>query len=77
MAHSGWRIVSQQTDQIVNTPGNQTVTGVQVYFTTGDGNEGSVFVPNQQYKPDTVHSMVNTQAHLIDSVGKLHNGPQD
>lgn len=77
MAHSGWRITSQATDQLVNTPGNQTMTGVQVYFVTGAGNEGSVFVPNQQYNPMTVHSMVNTAAHTIDSVGELHNGPQD
>ncbi len=77
MAHSGWRVTDQATDQIVNTPGNQTQTGVQVYFVTGDGNTGSIFVPNQQYKAATVHSMVNTAAHLIDGIGKLHNGPED
>lgn len=77
MAHSGWRVVSQATDQIVNTPGNQTVTGVQVYFVTGAGNEGSVFVPNQQYNAKTVHEMVNASAHTIDGVGQLHNGPQE
>lgn len=77
MAHSGWRVTSQATDQIVNTPGNQTQTGVQVYFVTGAGNEGSVFVPNQQYNSKTVHTMVNDAAHKIDSVGQLHNGPQE
>lgn len=77
MAHSGWRITAQVTDQIINTQANQTQTGVQVYFSTGVGNQGSVFVPNEQYNQHTVRNMVEAAAHLIDGIGSLSAGPAE
>lgn len=71
MAHSGWRVTQQVTDQIINTQAGLTQTGVQVYYATGEGNEGSVFVPNQQYKEHVVRGMLEAGATLLDTIGKM------
>jgi hypothetical protein len=77
MAGSGWKITAQLTDQVENTTAGQTVIGVRIYFITGSGNEGSVFIPNQQYTAKNVHSRVKVQAELIDEIGELSdNFPQ-
>lgn len=74
MAESGWRIVDQVTDQVQNTRAGATVTGVMVYFITGEGNEGSVFIVNQHYNAKNVRKAVQTQANLLDEVGNLAHG---
>lgn len=71
MARSGWIITSQLSDQFENTSAGQTVLGVRVYFITGDGNEGSVFVPDNLYKTKEVQERVRKRAELIDEVGRL------
>lgn len=74
MANSGWKITDQVTDQVQNTRAGATVTGVQVYFITGDGNEGSVFVMDQHYNAANVRKAVQAKANLIDEVGALAHG---
>lgn len=71
---TGWRITDQVTDQVQNTRAGATVTGVMVYFTTGEGNEGSVFIANQHYNAKHVRSAVQAQANLIDEIGGLSHG---
>ncbi len=71
MAGSGWKITAQLTDQVENTPSGQTLIGVRVYFITGNGNEGSVFVPNQQYSAKNVHSRVRRSAIELDEIGAM------
>jgi len=68
---SGWTVTSQLTDQYENTQSGQTLLGVRVYFVTGDGNEGSVFVPNNLYTTKNVTERIRAQAAAIDEVGKL------
>lgn len=72
---SGFRITGQVSDQVQNTQAGQTVTGTQVYFITGDGNEGSVFVQAQHYSAATVRKMCEAQATLIDDVGRINTLP--
>lgn len=74
MANSGWKITDQVTDQVQNTRAGATITGVQVYFVTGDGNEGSVFVMDQHYTAPNVRKAVQAKANLIDEVGALSHG---
>lgn len=69
--HSGWVVTSQVTDQIINTNAGQTVVGTYVYFITGDGNEGSVFVPDVHYSAKTVTAMIEARADVLDEVGRL------
>lgn len=70
-ARSGWTITSQLADQFENTNAGQTVLGVRVYFITGNGNEGSVFVPDNLYTTKNVQERVRKRAQLIDEVGEL------
>jgi hypothetical protein len=74
MAESGWRVTDQVTDQVQNTRAGAVVVGVQVYFQTGEGNEGSVFLANQHYNAKNVHKAISAQAKLIDEVGRLEQG---
>lgn len=73
--HSGWRITAQLTDQIDNTNAGQVITGVRVYFVTGNGNEGEVFIPNIHYNAKTVEQAVHNAASNLDGIGALHSGP--
>lgn len=74
MAESGWRVTDQVTDQVQNTRAGAVVVGVQIYFMTGEGNEGSVFISNQHYNAKNVHKAISEQAKLIDEVGRLAQG---
>lgn len=74
MANPGWRVTGQVSDQVQVTQAGATVTGVIVYFITGEGNEGSVFIANQHYNVKNVEKAVHAQAQLIDQVGRLGHG---
>lgn len=69
-APGGWSVTGQQetTEQAV---GGQFVSGRRVYFTTGAGNTGSVFVPDTMYDAPTVSRMVAAAAANVDTVGSL------
>ncbi len=69
MPSSGWIITGQVPDQYSAGAGGQPVLGVYVYFTTSDGNPGSVFVPDEHYTTANVRQMVEAKANVIDSVG--------
>lgn len=67
-----WEVTNQAADQVINTQAGQTIVGVIVYFVTGDGNEGSIFVPNSVYpNTATVREMVHKQAVIVDRTGRL------
>lgn len=73
--HSGWTITAQLTDQVIVTDAGRAVTGVQVFFITGDGNEGSVFIADNHYTLKVVKPAIDAKAALIDTVGSLTAGP--
>lgn len=68
---SGWIVTGQATGQVVNTQAGQSVVGTEVYFVTGDGNEGSVFVPDNKYTARNVKQAIHERAALLDEVGRL------
>lgn len=74
MTYSGYQVTSQASGQVQVTQAGQVVTGVQVYFTTGDGNTDSVFVPDEHYNVDNVRKMVTARATLVDTIGGLSDG---
>ena len=73
-AKEAWRVTSQAHDQVIVTQAGQSITGTYVYFLTGEGNEGSVFVPDPIYNEETVKAMVHDRAAKVDRVGRLHSG---
>lgn len=71
---TGWKVTSQVTDQTQVDDAGNTITGVVVYFTTGDGNQGNVFVPNRIFTKrhvETIKAMIREAAILLDYVGGL------
>jgi hypothetical protein len=74
--HSGWIVTSQLTDQVIVTAAGQAVTGVQVFFITGNGNEGSVFIANNHYTPKVVRPAIHAAAAQIDTIGQLSSAAQ-
>lgn len=73
MAGSGWIVTGQLANQIRNTPTNGTVEGTWIYFTTGKGNSGAVFVEDRIYRhTKKVHQMIRAEAALMDEIGDLN-----
>lgn len=69
-----WEVTGQQADQTQITQAGQVVTGHVVYFTTGEGNSDSVFVPDGQYNANTVRRLIEARAAIADEVGSLAAG---
>ena len=66
-----WNITSQVTDQTRNDSAGNTQVGSLVYYTTGDGNNGVVFIPNNLLKIKHVQETVRNDARLLDDIGRL------
>lgn len=65
-----WSIDSQSTVTRADATGN-VQQGYDIAFTTGDGNHGVVFVPNNRYTLAYVQAAVHEQAVKVDQVGRL------
>jgi len=68
---STWQVTDLLSDQQNINNAGQAVTGVVIYFITGDGNEGSVFLANTRFTPKNAEIAVQAQANLLDEVGRL------
>lgn len=66
-----WTITATVTDQTINTDASQTVVGAYVYFRTGKGNTGNVFIPNNQFTIENVKVQVRATAKLLDDINDL------
>lgn len=70
---SSWAVTGDTPDQVWFTAGNP-VTGHLITFVTGQGNRGSVQVPDDHYTAAQVKSIIQAKANVVDSVGGLHEG---
>lgn len=67
---ASWSVTGQmETTQLDST--GQATAGVRVFFRTGLGNTGSVFVPRSSYSPDNVRGMIADAAAAADAIGQL------
>lgn len=66
-----YTVTRQAQDQYDFTVPGDPVLGTVVYFDTGNGNNGSVFVPASKYTAKHVRAMVAAKAALIDEIGSL------
>lgn len=67
----GWNITGQSTSTKF-VPGRAApVDGYVVNFVTGYGTNGSVFVPTNEYTPDTVKAAITAQVAALDAVNQL------
>lgn len=69
-----WRITRQQPNQTTNDETGNTIVGTYVYYQTGDGNSGVVFIPDNLYNEKHVTETVRASARLLDKVGRLSEG---
>lgn len=67
---TSWHVTSQTEFTQIGTDGTP-VRGVKVFFITGTGQQGSVFVPASQYTPDQVRAQIEQAAQVADQVGSL------
>lgn len=68
-----WQVTGDAPDQVVFR-GATPQTGHEITFVTGQGNRGSVFVPDDQYTPAQVKKIVAAKAAVVDEVNALHEG---
>lgn len=73
MPQNTWTVTSQQQTMQLDTNGRPT-QGYAVYFTTGLGVNGSVFIPLAQYNPVNVRAAIAAHAHQLDLVQQLSAG---
>jgi hypothetical protein len=71
VARLSWNITSQVNGQTVNDNAGNTIVGAYIYFRTGEGNQGVVFVPDNQRTEAKVKEVVHAEAQLIDGIGRL------
>jgi len=67
---TGWRVIDQVPGTDIG-PQGYAVRGVRVYFVTGKGVNGSVFIPENRYTPKNVQATVADLAATIDAVHAL------
>jgi hypothetical protein len=71
MATYTWQITSQQTGQTVLDAAGNVIQGSYVYYTTGQGNQGVIFIPDNLRTTKYVAAQVAAQAKLLDDIGNL------
>ena len=65
-----WSVTSQQEVTRAD-PTGRFVPGVLVGFRTTAGVDGTVFVPDSQFTPETVRAMVQARVQRLSAVGAL------
>jgi hypothetical protein len=68
-----WKVTGQQEYTQVQVTG-PPLPGVKVFYQTGAGHSGSVFVPLGQYNVTTVRNLLNAAAAQMDAIGQLSGG---
>lgn len=69
-----WTVTRQAADQVSIQSNGDPVTGVRIFFTTGAGNEGSVFIADAQYhNTAAVKQAIQAQANQMDAISVLHS----
>ena len=66
-----WVVTSDTPDQFSTTGTPAPVIGHQITFITGNGNRGSVFVPNDHYNEAAVRALIQPQADEADKIAVL------
>lgn len=68
--------VTGQTERDQVQSSGPPVRGVTIFYTTGKGNQGSVWVPYSTYNqgPDAVAPLIMTAASRMDQIGAIGSG---
>lgn len=67
-----WEVTRQAADQVSIETNGDPVTGTRIFFSTGKGNAGSVFIPDATYHNTTaVKEAIQAQATQMDAISAL------
>lgn len=69
-----WEVTGDLPGQYDFDGANNPVTGHLISFTTGEGHQGSVFVPETHYNAAYVRAQVAAKARVADEIGSLKSG---
>jgi hypothetical protein len=68
-----WRVTGQLDNQYSNDGSGTPVLGHVVSFLTGNGDRGSVFLPEDRFNETNVRTAITAKAAIIDAVAKAHH----
>lgn len=66
-----WQVTGDTPDQYDFTAAGNPVLGHQITFLTGEGNRGSVFIPQDHYNAGYVRAQVHAEASRADEINAL------
>lgn len=66
-----WTVTGDTPDQFEYAGGRDPVPGHYITFSTGEGNRGSVFVPDDHYNTASVRKIVAAKARVVDEIAIL------
>jgi hypothetical protein len=68
-----WQVTSQTVDQTTNDAAGNTLVGSYIYYQTGRGNTGVVFVPKNLLTEDHVKKVIHEDAKTLDTIGLMNH----
>lgn len=75
-SNSGWIVTSQQANQVILDNAANPSVGTYIYYTTGEGNQGVVFLPDSHRSEKHARKAVDADADILDTIGRMsHNWP--
>ena len=70
---ASWHVTRQAADQVSITSSGDPLTGVRIFILTGNGQAGSVFVPDTSYhNTAAVKEALQVEADQLDVIAGLH-----
>lgn len=64
---TGWEVKSQQ-ETTAPGPDGKLTSGIEVSFTTGKGQKGTVFLPRAMYTTQNVIAAIAAHAAMLDTI---------
>jgi hypothetical protein len=69
LTKTSWAVTGQVTGQTMVDAANNVVVGSYIYFTTGQGNQCSIFVPDSKVGNESyVKGLIRAEALLRDNI---------
>lgn len=71
-----WQVERVLVDQTINTPAGDTIVVNYIYYVTGDGNHGVVYVPVDRFNEKNVADAIRPDAKRLDAIAALAENVQ-
>lgn len=71
MAGRSWQVTGIATNQVIVGAAGNPVEGSIIYYLTGEGVEGSVFIPQTELSVPRAHTAIDSDARKLDTIRRL------